>query len=138
MARIIGAKAHAARLKRIRGPAMIREVGKAVYAAADILTVDAAVSITTGGAHGESHVVSLPGEPPNADTGTLDRSVHTEKVGPLKANSVADAPYAADLEFGTSKMEARPYMVPAAARTRPKAESLVRLAVKRVVGGGTV
>ncbi|KQX18418.1 MULTISPECIES: HK97-gp10 family putative phage morphogenesis protein [unclassified Sphingomonas] len=138
MARVVGAKAHAARLKRLRSPAMVREVGKAIYVAADILTVDAAISITTGAVSGKNHVPSAPGEPPNADTHVLDRSVHTEREGPLKALSVADAPYAVALEAGTSKMAARPFMAPAAQRTRPKARRLVAEAVKRVVRGGAL
>lgn len=138
MVKVTGAKAHKARLGRIRGGAMVREVGKAVYVAADVLSVDAAISITTGAVSGKNHVPSAPGEPPNADTHQLDRSVHSEKAGPLKARSVADAPHAVDLETGTSKMEARPFMAPAAQRTRPKARRLVAEAVKRVARGGTL
>lgn len=138
MAKIIGAKAHKARLKRIRGAAMVREVGKAIYAAADYLSTEAALSITAGAVSGKGHVRSRPGEPPKADTHKLDRSVHTEKAGVLKALTVADAPYAVPLEFGTSKMAERPYMRPAAAKTRPVALKLVRAAVKRVTSGGTL
>jgi HK97 gp10 family phage protein len=136
--KITGQKAHKARLGRIRGGAMVREVGKAIYVAADVLSVDAAISITTGAVSGKNHVPSSPGEPPNADTRVLDKSVHSEKAGPLKANSVADAAYAVDLENGTSKMAARPFMAPAAQRTRPKARRLVAEAVKRVARGGTL
>lgn len=138
MARIIGAKAHAARLKKIRGQAMVREVGKAIYAAADYHATEAALSITAGAVSGKGHVPSRPGEPPNADTHLLDRSIHVERAGPLKALSVADAPYARPLEEGTARMVERPYMRPAAAKTRPQAEKLVRAAVKRVVSGGTL
>lgn len=117
---------------------MIREAGKAIYVAADYLSTEAALSITNGAVSGKGHVASKPGEPPNADTHTLDRSVHTEKVGPLTANSVADAPYAVDLEMGTSKMAERPYMRPAAQKTRPIAQRLVAEGVKRVARGGTL
>jgi hypothetical protein len=138
MVRIVGQKAHKARLGRIRGATMIREVGKAIYVAAGVLSVDAAISITTGAVSGKNHIPSAPGEPPNADTHQLDRSIHSEKSGPLKAQSVADAPHAVPLETGTSKMAARPYMGPAAQRTRPKAQKLVSVAVKRVVRGGAL
>lgn len=138
MVKMTGQKAHKARLGRIRGPGMVREVGKAIYVAADLLSVDAAISITTGAVSGKNHVASSPGEPPNADTHVLDRSVHIEREGPLKALSVADAQYAADLENGTSKMEARPFMSPAAERTRPKAQRLVAAAVKRVAKTGSL
>ena len=133
-----GMKAHKARLRRIRGTAMEREVGKAIYVASDLLNVEAAHSITEGAVSGRGHVPSAPGEPPNADTHMLDRSIHTERETPLKALSVADAPYAAAQEFGTSKMAERPYMRPAAEKTRPKAQKLVVAAVKKVAKGGAL
>lgn len=117
---------------------MVREMGKAVYAAADYLSTEAAISITTGAVSGKGHVVSAPGQPPNADTHKLDRSVHTERTGPLSVQSVADAPYAVELEFGTSKMAERPYMRPAAQKTRKQAQGLMVEAAKRVVKGETL
>ena len=138
MARITGAREHKARLRRVRGAAMRAEVGKAIYAAADILSTEAALSITQGAVSGKNHVPSTAPNPPNADTGMLDRSIHTERESTLVALTVADAPYAAAQEFGNSKLPARPYMQPAADRTRPKAEKLVMAAVKRVVSGGTL
>lgn len=138
MVKITGAKAHKARLKRIRSPEMVREVGKAVYVAADLYVVDAALSITQGAVSGKGHVPSAPGEPPNADTHALDRSGHVERDSPLKALGVFDAPHAVPQEVGTSRSAARPYAGPAAARTRPKAQKLVMAAVKRVVSGGAL
>lgn len=138
MVKVVGAKAHAARLKRLKSASMVREVGKAVYAAADYLSTEAALSITAGAVSGKNHVPSAPGEPPNADTHVLDSSIHTEKTGPLTAQSVADAPYAVDQEFGNSRLPERPYMRPAAAKTRDQAQKLVAAAVKKVVAGGTL
>ncbi len=117
---------------------MRREVGKAIYTAADLLSVEAALSITQGAVSGANHKPSAPGSPPNADTHLLDRSIHTERESTLVSLTVADAPYAADQEFGNSRLPERPYMRPAAEKTRPKAERLVVAAVKRVVGGGTL
>lgn len=136
--KIKGADSHIKRLKRLSGAAMTREVGKAIYAAADMHAVDAALSITTGAVSGKNHVASAPGNPPSADTHQLDRSIHAEKTGQLTAKSVADAPYAVDLEKGTSKVAERPFMRPAAQRVKPKAVELVREAVKRVVKGATL
>lgn len=117
---------------------MVREVGKAVYAAADEYVVDAALSITAGATSGKGHVASLPGEPPNADTHDLDRSGHVERVGPLKANGVFDSDHAVPMEVGSSHVAARPFAGPAAQRVRPKAQRLVAEAVKRVTKGGTL
>jgi hypothetical protein len=136
--KVTGQKAHKARLKRIRGAPMRAEVGKAIYVAADYLSTEAALSITNGAVSGANHVASAPGEPPNADTHDLDRSIHTERESQLVALTVADSDHAAAMEFGTSRVAARPYMQPAAAKTRPKAQRLVQEAVKRVSRGGTL
>lgn len=140
MVKVTGAKAHKARLGRIRGAAMRRELSKAIFVAADMLTVEAAISITAGAVSGKNHVPSKPGEPPNADTHFLDRSIGTESFQSnlLKAKSVAFAPYAKALEFGTSKVAARPFMAPAAKLVRPKAQRLVAAAVKIVARGGSL
>lgn len=172
MVKITGQKAHKARLKRIRGAPMRAEVGKAIYVAADMLKVEAQVSITTGAVSGKNHVASDPGEAPNNDTGHLADNIRTYKTGPLTAESSSEAEYSAALEggserkagvtsrsfagktspygpskakqgpvrveFGDSSTAARPFMAPAAAKTRPKAEKLVVAAVKRVVNGGTL
>jgi hypothetical protein len=50
----------------------------------------------------------------------------------------ANAPYSVPLEFGTSKMAARPYMGPATANKRKEAVDLIRAAVSKVVAGGSV
>lgn len=138
MAKITGTDKHIATLRRIRGPAARREYGKAIFTAAGLLADDAALSITTGAVGGVNHAPSSPGQPPNADTGELDRSVHAERTGELTAIAAADAAHAQPLEFGTSKMEARPFMAPAAERTRPKAKKLLEAARDRIIRGGTL
>lgn len=133
-----GADRHLARLKALSGPAMQREASKLIYALADKHVVEAALSITEGSVGGKNHVPSRPGEPPNANLGVLDRSIHAERTGPLTAQSVADAPYAVPLEVGTSKMAARPYMRPAAKKIRKEVDALAKKAVDRIVKGGAV
>jgi hypothetical protein len=137
MAKFKGADKH---LKRLRGMTvgMRREATKLVMTLADMHATEAALLITTGGGFGQSHVVSKPGQPPNADTGALDRSVHAERVSPLKARSVADAPHAVPLEFGTSEMAERPFMRPAAKKVRKEAKALSEAAVRRIKKGGTL
>lgn len=129
MARVIGAKAHAARLRALAGPGMIRRVGSALFAGGQMIQVRAQLSITNGAVSGRDHVPSLPGQPPNQDTGVLANNIETVQVAPLKVEVSSNAPYAAALEFGTSKMAERPYMRPATAQSRKEVVQLVRRAV---------
>ena len=139
-----GIEAHRRRLRKIRGPAMVRAVTAEVFAAAKDIANDAALSITRGATSGKQHEASAPGEAPNADTHVLDRSVDAAVTGPLKAEVSADAPYAAIQEFGGTipnafgrgepvELPERPYMRPAAARGREGAQRRVVDAVNRVV-----
>lgn len=132
-----GADKHLRRLKAM-GPRAQAEGKKLVYTLADMHATEAAHLITEGSVGGANHVPSAPGEPPNADTGLLDAFIDAQMTGPLKARSIAFAPYAADLEFGTSKMQERPFMRPAAKKIRKEADALARAAVKRITKGGTL
>ncbi|WP_082370240.1 MULTISPECIES: HK97-gp10 family putative phage morphogenesis protein [unclassified Novosphingobium] len=131
--RLIGAKAHANRLKKLSGEKMVREVGKALFAAGEMIQVEAQISITAGAVSGKKHVPSAPGQAPNNDTGTLAGNIETNQTAPLVVEVSSNAPYAGDLEFGTSKMAARPYMAPARDAKRKEVEQLVRRAVDNVV-----
>lgn len=126
------------KLRRITDPANMRRIGQTLYEAGDMVAVDAAISITTGAVSGKNHVPSLPGEPPNADTHVLDRSIETELVkggnaGELRVEVSANAPYAKDLEDGNSKMAERPFMKPALAKNRRKAVRMVRETVRQIL-----
>ena len=114
---------------------MIEAVNKAIYVAADIIATEAALSITAGAVSGKNHVASKPGEAPNADTHFLDRSIATSVTSPLHAEVNVFAPYAAKLEFGDSKVAERPFLRPATEKHRPKAQRLLKEAVRRVVRG---
>ena len=67
---------------------------------------------------------SSPGQPPGVDTGALRASVHTEKVKAREHKCVASTEYAIYLEYGTlnedgsTRMAARPFMLPAVERTK--------------------
>ena len=115
------------------GTGLEREVGKALYAAGDLIKIDAQISITEGAVSGKNHVPSKPGEPPKADTHLLSDNIEVVQPAPLRVEVSSNAPYAADLEFGTSKMAERPYMRPAAARKRKEAVKLVRDHVNAVI-----
>ncbi len=73
----------------------------------------------TGRTYG-SHVASSPGQMPATDTGNLAGSLQSE----LDKNSYVGSygtsvDYAPHLEYGTSKMAARPFLTPAAEQARP-------------------
>lgn len=136
--KITGAKAHAARMKRLTSPEAITSIGRALYVGGERLEVEAVRLITEGAVSGKGHVVSAPGQPPNADTHGLDRNIETIQVEPLKVEVSSNARYAAELEFGTSKMAERPYMRPATARKRSEITDLVRKAVAHVAKGGSL
>lgn len=60
------------------------------------------------------HQASAPGEPPASNTGFLAANIDTSyDEGGLVGIVTAHAAYAAYLEFGTIKMEPRPFMRPA-------------------------
>lgn len=129
--KITGADRHSARLKRMTAPAARSLVDRALYAAGQMIEIESEISITAGSVSGKGHVPSAPGSPPNADTRLLDTNINTVVVGPSRVNVESTAPYSAFLEFGTSRMEARPFMRPAAEKKRPEAVELIRRAVER-------
>lgn len=134
--KITGDKAFRAKLKRISGPEMERSVGKALFRAGNLISDEAQDSITRGSASAGRHIASAPGEPPNNDTGVLKGNIEVNQVAPLKVEVSSNAPYAADLEFGTSKMAERPYMRPALAAKRAEVKALLNEAVDHVLAGG--
>ena len=59
------------------------------------------------------HQSSAPGEPPKSDTGVLVQNITMEKEGSgYTVGSRKGAPHGFWLEFGTSKMLARPWLKP--------------------------
>ena len=135
MAKITGAERHKRRLQKMRGSRAIRPVTQAIFAAAQDLAADAALSITTGGTTGKNHVPSAPGTPPNNDLGGLAGNIEAVSTGPLTAEASSNAVYGAAQEFGSEKqgLPERPYMRPAAKRARPEAQARVVKAVNKVI-----
>lgn len=69
------------------------------------------------------HTAASAGEAPNTDTGRLAASVQVEiRVDGVYVGSTLD--YAGWLEFGTTKMEARPWLFPAVEVHRRNIEAL--------------
>lgn len=122
------AKKHSDRLKRMaqRTP---QQVSRALYAAGQLIELEAERSITAGAVSGAGHVPSLPGQPPNADTHFLDSNIETEIGGPGLVTVTSKAPYSAALELGSSRAAARPFMRPATERNRKKVAQMVGEAI---------
>jgi len=95
--------------------------------------------------HGNvTHVASKPGFPPNTDTGLLVNSVYVdakEKGAQVKTVIVGtDLKYGKWLEFGTTRMAARPWLFPAFEKTRAANINAIRAAARggfRKAGSGS-
>lgn len=107
-----------------------RTMGVALLDGARDIAEDAAFSIRDGAISGAGHVPSLPGSPPNNDTGELAASIHVgeliEVPGRLETAVIADADHALYLELGTMTIAERPFIRPAT--TRGRAPLIRRLA----------
>jgi hypothetical protein len=130
--KISGLDAHLKRLRRLQGGDVDRVIGQALFVGGNRIQVAAQLSITTGSVSGKNHMPSLPGQAPNQDTGVLGNNIETIQKEPLLVEVSSNAPYAAPLELGTSKMAARPYMGPARDAKRKEVADLVAKALERV------
>ena len=65
------------------------------------------------------HKASAPGEAPASDTGTLIGSIYHEREGDLTYAVGTRLGYAEYLEYGTSRMAARPFFRPAVEQIKP-------------------
>ena len=123
------------RFKAITSPASTAKLQRALFAAGQLVENEAALSITRGSVSGKGHVVSKPGEAPNADSHVLDRRIETNNTGRLEVTVSANAEYSVPLEFGTSKMAPRPFLRPARDKKRQEATELVARAVDHILRG---
>ncbi|WP_310533131.1 HK97-gp10 family putative phage morphogenesis protein [Novosphingobium sp.] len=119
-----GRDKHVQRLKRLSGPEVVKAAGRVLFVGADMIKAEAQRGITAGSVSGKGHVASKPGQFPNNDTGTLKNGIRTAMTGPLEASVTSTAPYAGALEYGTSKMGARPYMRPSRDKSEPRIQKL--------------
>jgi HK97 gp10 family phage protein len=95
---------------------------------AQLIRGEAIKSIQTGSKTGRlykrynptrTHRASAPGEAPASDTGNLVSNIMVEdNKDSVEVQSKAE--YSKFLEYGTSKMEARPYMFPAYEKSKDK------------------
>jgi len=134
MPKITGRERVDARLRGLGGAQMVTRVGQALFAGGELIRAEAAHLITEGAVSGKNHVTSLPGQPPNEDTGILRTNIETTQTGPLRVEVSSNAPYAVPLEAGSSKMAPRPYMGPATRNKRAEVVAGVRAAVNDAIG----
>lgn len=128
-----GRKEHVQRLGKLSGPEVVKAASKVLYVGADMIRAEAFRSISAGSVSGKGHVPSKPGEPPNRDTGVLQANIEAQLVEPLVAEVSSNAPYAAALEFGSSKVAARPSMRPARDKMAPKIQRLFETEIDKLV-----
>lgn len=131
---IVGVSKHNSRINRLLSPASQTRIGKVVYVASDKVRVEARRLIADGAIQGKGHVASLPGQPPNWDTGDLARGITTRKGPlPMQAQTVSEAPHSDPLENGTSKMAARPFMRPSTQNKRSEVVNDVANVVNDII-----
>lgn len=81
-----------------------------------------------------THTASAPGEAPANDTSRLSGSIRADIEG-KSAEVSANTEYAAWLEFGTQKIEPRPFMFPAMEKERPAWERRLNGIVEKAARG---
>ena len=75
------------------------------------------------------HRASAPGQAPASDTGNLVSKIIVKQKSKDITSVESNADYSAYLEYGTSKMEARPFMLPAFEKSK---KPIINAVFKRV------
>lgn len=89
----------------------------------------------------KAHHPSLPGNPPAPDTGNLRNSIRYEihderkEVYGIVGTTQKDPPYGEYLEYGTSKMQPRPWLKPAMEKNNSWIRSSIAKAVANTFKG---
>jgi len=134
--RLEGSAELQAALRRASGE-IKQAVSRAVVGTALELQGNIKTSIARGPAsgrdRGDGSRASAPGQPPMTDTGRLVNSIEFDRIGDLTATVGSKLAYATYLEYGTSRMEARPFFRPAVEQIGPK--YIERL--ERAINGAT-
>ena len=85
---------------------------------------------------GVEHQASAPGEAPASDhgaSGLAGRIRTSYNIAGLAGTVIASTDYAAALEYGTQRIEPRPYMRPALANRREAIEADIQREVARAI-----
>jgi hypothetical protein len=127
-----------------RGDSAERSVKAAVLGGALMVQAESRRSIQRGPKTGRrykksknvTHIASAPGQPPATDTGRLVSGVLiSAEQGGYAVRVGTNIKYGKDLEYGTRKMAARPWLFPALKNNGDKLLRSIRLAVKRALNG---
>jgi len=128
------------RLRALRSRKAEKLLEGALHAGADMIASEAKHSITRNSTSGQvggkhQHVRSLPGQAPNNEFGDLAGGIEVNPGGPLEYVVTAEAAHSVPLEFGSSKMAARPFFRPARDKKKREARKLWEDTVKRILNG---
>jgi HK97 gp10 family phage protein len=115
---------------------MFRAAEKAVNDSANNVAKEMKKSILTGSKSGRQYFIkgrrhqsSAPGQSPANSTGQLVRSIKVKKTNNGQEVTI-DAEYAAFLEYGTSRMRPRPFIMPALMKVKKNLLSKLKGLVK--------
>ena len=113
-----------------------------VKGGAQLIRTEAIKSIQTGAKSGviyqmynprREHRASAPGQSPASDTGNLVNKIIVKQKNRNTVQVQSNANYSAYLEYGTSKMEARPFMLPAFEKSKkPIMNAVFRRVVQKI------
>ena len=118
------------------------EIVKAAMKSANLVRNEAIKSIQDGSS-GETvtryssngnayeHTASEEGSAPNTDTGRLVSSIQVETT-PLGIFVGSTLEYAGHLEYGTKRMGARPWLIPAVEKNRAEIERIMRKDIDKI------
>jgi len=125
-------------VKEVLNSASGGTLARAVMAGAFVLETAVKVSMAAASHSGRmygKHQASKPGETPAVDTGVYINSINTQLVSSSDASAYADVGTGDErgewLEFGTSRMAARPHFRPAYDNNVSKIEDTIRKFVKQ-------
>ena len=113
-----------------------------ILGGAQLIRGEAIKSIQTGPKSGRiyerynprrTHQASAPGQAPASDTGNLVSQIIVRPKNPDEVAVESNALYSSFLEFGTSKMLARPFLFPATEKSRMKIAQAVFNKVKQEI-----
>lgn len=115
--RIINGASHEARLRDVKEVEDAFILG--LLEGGELVRQEAMGSIRQGTIRGPGHIPSLPGEPPNGDTGRLETGIEVElRKSDKTVNVASNAPHSFELEFGHGNVAERPFMRPALRNNR--------------------